>query len=178
MEEGELVTGVQEFVCALYGKPAAKNVNALRHQLFASTRAAADSRRLPPSKNALWHHVQRANFQCYVWKQACTQGAELANPEGHGWRVQSSECTIVWSSQLPAPNALMELTQCGCTKGCRTFRCTCMRNGLLCSAACKCKECLNIGKEDANDRDEFEGDAHGSDDDISDVADNDCDDLM
>ena len=40
---------------------------------------------------------------------------------------------------LPVPNAVIELTKCGCKKGCHG-KCSCLRNGLPCTPLCKCSE--------------------------------------
>lgn len=47
--------------------------------------------------------------------------------------------------QSAAPEALLELTRCGCANGC-SFRCKCVKNSLACTQACNCcgdEDCAN-----------------------------------
>lgn len=62
----------------------------------------------------------------------------------------------------PAPESILKVIKCGCKGTCSTARCTCKKNGVECSPACKnCKgtSCLNVQKIvlDANhELDEFD----------------------
>ena len=40
--------------------------------------------RLPPTQDALYIHMERANFQSYEWKHALENNSRQ-DPEGHGW---------------------------------------------------------------------------------------------
>ena len=56
----------------------------------------------------------------------------------------------------PAPDAALELAQCGCKKDCKTRICTCKAHGVACSELCHCKDCTN-GEIEGEISDEEEG---------------------
>lgn len=59
----ELQSRLEELVCLLYAsKPATANVNELRYTLFCSHKGNIESHQLPPCKDSLVKHLQRANF--------------------------------------------------------------------------------------------------------------------
>ena len=49
--------------------------------------------------------------------------------------------------QRPAPDAVLHLIKCRCTKGCGTNRCQCRKAGLNCTDLCACGDddepCVN-----------------------------------
>ena len=53
----------------------------------------------------------------------------------------------------PAPQSVMELLACSCTRSCQQQTCTCIANGLKCSEMCKLKSCTNqpVEEEDESD---------------------------
>ena len=69
----------------------------------------------------------------------------------------------------PAPEAIVELVQCGCeVSKCSTFTCSCKRHGLPCTRMCKCdgavETCINrINPLHVADLDSFENDEAESD---------------
>ena len=62
---GDLFKDCENFVCALYGGKGF-DVNKLHYSKFCATNAL--SNRLPPIKDVLKKHTQRANYQAAVWK--------------------------------------------------------------------------------------------------------------
>ena len=181
-----LLEHCEKFVCAMYGKAQCTSVNHLRYLLF-TTRACHTSQ-LPPCRNSLYHHLQRANYQAAVWKRALTAQADIPSPSGHGWITDTQgTLAILWNSVPPAPDALLECISCLCTRGCSQGRCSCTINGLQCTDLCKCTHvksfsCLNRRKaddatpydsgEDDQDNDKDQDDEAGASDfDSSDVSD-------
>jgi len=71
---------VEELVCALYNKPG-KCMNYLRYTLFCKT-TNMQSHQLPPTRGALDKHVQRANYQTFVWKNALEANPTVHDPSG------------------------------------------------------------------------------------------------
>jgi hypothetical protein len=61
---------------------------------------------LPPTKCALLQHVQRANYQA------------LCCPSKHGWKLVNELFMPIMTKSSAAPSAILELTKCGCRKGC------------------------------------------------------------
>lgn len=48
----------------------------------------------------------------------------------------------------PAPEAVIELVACKCTRTCTALKCTCIQHGLKWSDMCKIRECDNQPVED------------------------------
>ena len=42
---------------------------------------------------------------------------------------------------------LMKLSVCGCKTSCKTMRCKCVKNQLMCTDLCKCVTCNYDGRE-------------------------------
>ena len=55
--------------------------------------------------------------------------------------------SIHWLNQLPAPRQLMEFVSCGCKKGCKTARCSCSDNGLICTDICNGLDYTNCSND-------------------------------
>ena len=74
-----LAAACTEFVCRLYDdKGETTDVNDLHYQLFCQKQLSGEE--LPPTSDALACHVKRANYQCFIWKQACKVNLELPSP--------------------------------------------------------------------------------------------------
>ena len=61
----------------------------------------------------------------------------------------------------PAPDAMLDLLACKCTRKCELPRCVCLVNGLMCTDMCKLKDCDNRPSDDdinQSDTDEDEED--------------------
>lgn len=139
----DLLQLCEEFTCKIYSKKlAASGVNDLRYKLWVQN-PSIDSMLLPPTLDALRHHVYRANYQTLVWRNAMVASFEAPTPDGHGWEVKGSSITPLWMVKPAAPAALLELTRCGCTTGCESKRCSCLKSALKCTAACSCTGCNN-----------------------------------
>jgi hypothetical protein len=84
---------------------------------------------------------------------------DVPSPHGHGWVVTGSEVAIKWLDVSPAPMAVLECVSCKCQK-CADKRCSCKKNGLNCTGACKCmsENCTN-SKDTGADHFESEDDS-------------------
>ena len=60
----------------------------------------------------------------------------------YGWEIEDGQL-VHWLDQLLAPRQLMEFICCGCKKGCKTTRCSCKHDGLLCTDMSQCLDCSN-----------------------------------
>ena len=71
------------------------------------------------------------------------------------------ECLALdWMSGEPAPKAVLELLSCQCNRLCLLPNCTCLANGLKCTALCKLQHCANQ-EEEATEEDTPEKDSDG-----------------
>ncbi len=51
----------------------------------------------------------------------------------------------------PAPEAVIGMLACNCSHICKAPDCTCMVNGIRCTAACKLITCSNMGDNCCDD---------------------------
>lgn len=82
----------EAFVCRLYGCPSFTDINNLRYHLFC--KKTLQSNQLPPCKDSLIKHVQRANYQCYIWKRALECNPDIPSPDGNGWSVSRAKLLL------------------------------------------------------------------------------------
>ena len=91
----DLMDDLDEFTCALYGRPRTRSVDELRFMKMNELYAKDDDRlsrsstvymgTLPPCKKSLEQHIRRVNFQLGIWKRAHVANLEIPEPsDGHG----------------------------------------------------------------------------------------------
>ena len=103
-----------------------------------------ESYQLPPSKDCFQKHVQRANYQAALWRRCLEAQPDVPSPVEHGWKLDPEDGLLVkWMDGQPAPEAVLDLLSCKCTRRCVLPRCVCMVNGLKCTNLCKLQECDN-----------------------------------
>lgn len=94
-----LLSGLEKFVCALYGDQKISSVNALRHKIFVrkfeKEKKIVDLSLLPPCFENLKLHIKRANYVARMYRQAPCLMLQLENPSNHGWDERGS---VIWSS--------------------------------------------------------------------------------
>jgi len=90
---------LEKFVCCMYGKSSYVDVNRLRYETFKSRYEVRDLQKtlsihngvdislLPPCRESLKKHCERANYQAYIWKHAHIAKVQLPSPEGCGWKM-------------------------------------------------------------------------------------------
>ena len=84
------------------------------------------------------------------------------NPVGEGWKWDDQDGTTLavdWMSRQPAPQALLDLLACNCSRICKLPNCVCIINGLKCRDMCKLAACDNqplsvVPEEDSLDEDD------------------------
>ena len=63
---------------------------------------------LPPNKDCLPKHLQRANYQAAVRKQSTSCSIDAPSPVNHGWKLnQERKISIQWMDGNCAPYALL-----------------------------------------------------------------------
>ncbi len=122
------------------------------------------SGQLPPCENTLKQHTLRANFQTAVWRKSLESSPHIPDPTlGHGWKKdENGGLAIQWMTNTPAPEAVIGLLSCKCSRVCKPSECTCILNGIRCTAACKLATCSNMGVD-------VDGDTQQDVDDVSDI---------
>ena len=162
----ELLEKLEAFTCLLYApKTSSNQVNNLRYHLFCVKKGESESHQLPPCKDCLQLHAQRANYQAGIWRRCLESNPQVPSPIGKGWKIEtednSEHLVIHWMDGQPAPEAILDLLACNCTRKCELPRCTCMANGLKCTDMCRLQDCenqalVNQEDEDAQGEDETE----------------------
>ena len=56
-----------------------------RRKSFCTKRGEAESSLLPPCRDCLQLHIQRANYQTAVWRNCLEGQPDIPEPKGHGW---------------------------------------------------------------------------------------------
>ena len=159
----------EEFVCELYGwKHAGEkaDVNKLRYMMYCRKSGKMNYENLPPCRNVLYHHIDRANYQVGIWRRSNDQYMNLDCPtSSNGWMWRNSMLDVKWMSCNPAPDEILEMILCDC-KEC-SEECPCAMLGFVCTDACTCKSCNNDVEypEQCEDSDDSE------DDDVDDLDD-------
>jgi len=120
---------LQHFVCALYGDRGSLRVKQTRYNMFCKSQSL-QSHQLPLTESALLHHLKRANYQRYIWKNALQATIPMQEPEGEDWKVKDGHLEIVWTDLPLAPGGAIKLLGYGCKETCVTRRCSCLKNEL------------------------------------------------
>uniref|UniRef100_UPI00358F76CE radixin-like n=1 Tax=Myxine glutinosa TaxID=7769 RepID=UPI00358F76CE len=76
----ELVSLLEDFVCKLYSQQEYSHVNDARYSMFSM--ATRNESVMPPNRDALIKHVQRANFQAAVCKRSFDNHPDIPSPAG------------------------------------------------------------------------------------------------
>ena len=83
----------------------------------------------------------RANYQACIWRRSLQCTRSILEPVGFRWKIGSSaedesSLPIDWMDEKPAPEAVLELLACRCSRSCRLSDCVCMANVLTCTQTC------------------------------------------
>lgn len=118
-----ILSSIEKFTCALYGKERVQKVNELRHLLLQSkcggdegvlnVTSSFDLSALPPCRDTLREHLNRVNYQVGIWKRAHVAKPEIPNPvNGHGWTLgDNGELIPKWTSGEIMPVQLVDVLQ-------------------------------------------------------------------
>ena len=112
--------------------------------------------KLPQCVDSLWQHAKRSNYQCAVWRRALESNPIISSPQGRGWSIDEND--IVWNECSPAPDKILYLLSCGCTRKCEVGSCSCADSGLQCTDACHSRKCGNMPDDVLNRELDDEGD--------------------
>ena len=149
----DLFKKLQAFTCKLYiSSTTTVDINTARHQLFCARRGELKSTQLPPCEDCLFMHTMRANYQVGIWRCSLQQHPLVPSPDKRGWvRNDDDQLTVEWMRGSPAPDAVLQLLLCKCSRRCKLPECQCMSNGLKCTNLCKLQTCDNQPQEEEID---------------------------
>jgi hypothetical protein len=85
----ELMNKLEAFTCLLYApKASSTKINDLRYHLFCAKKGEIESHQLPPCRDCLVKHAQRANYQAGIWRRCLEQDPQVPSPVGRGWKTE------------------------------------------------------------------------------------------
>ena len=105
----DLIAKCEKGLCCIYDEPNATSANEVRYRKLSK---GAEAHEIPPMQDALILHICRANYQCYIWKNALNAKFEAPSPNGHGWIVEESKLKVLWITKDLAPKALLQMVSC------------------------------------------------------------------
>lgn len=76
---------------------------------------------------------QNGAYQAFVWHQCLVAAPIVPSPFNHGWEMVDDEITIKRNTVKPAPEEVLVLMCCTCSKKCVPETCSCIANGLFCT---------------------------------------------
>lgn len=148
----ELFLKLQKITCRLYSKQGPQEVNKLRYYMYCEKNGEIEPHLLPTCEDVLHQHTKRANYQTALWRRCLMQDPEAPDPTQHGWRLENKDGTDVlvinWMTIKPAPDAIIELLACTCSRACTAADCCCMQNSLKCTEMCRLRDCENQAVDD------------------------------
>uniref|UniRef100_UPI00358DDB47 uncharacterized protein n=1 Tax=Myxine glutinosa TaxID=7769 RepID=UPI00358DDB47 len=163
----EVMNKLETFTCLLYGpKALSTNVNDLRYHLFCAKKGEVESHQLPPCRDCLVKHAQRANYQAAIWRQCLEQDPKVPSPVGRGWKMEKEgveQLVVHWMDGQPAPEAVLDLLACNCNRKCSLPKCVCLSNRLKCTDMCRLTDCDNQASVSESD------DGESADEDIKEL---------
>lgn len=127
----------ETFVCSMYA-PSKSHTSVDEARYFLFCQKSLKSEDLPPTSESLSHHIDRANFQAFVWSRALVPDQNVPSPDGNGWKIVGSRLLPVLMTKSPAPTSIVALTTCQCRSSECKRNCSSRVKGLPCTEACYC----------------------------------------
>ena len=146
----EVLGHCEAFICKLLSPKNAgiSQAAALRWFHFRGLNTKQGIEKLPPTQGSLHEHIRRAHFQCTIWRQALIPQPTVVAPTELGWSISDTSGQFVPKlSSIPlAPDSILQLVRCKCTKSQCSGRCSCRENQMPCTELCKCDPdgCKNL----------------------------------
>ena len=137
------VKEAERYLVLTFSNPNApeKTFDKLRCKVY---KRKADVLSLPPTSNSIVNgHIRR---WWYIYKKMANLfSAEFddLSPEDYGWSVEDGILLPEKSLKL-LPDEYC--TICSCKAGCKNKRCSCFKDGMVCSEFCKCSSCQNSAR--------------------------------
>ena len=130
----EVIQDAEKFICHIC-KSSTENCNDAQLKMFTKCHAPE---LMPPTSDAAKFHIEHANYQSLMWKQACHPKPDIPLPTDSGWKLDDGLLAPILTTLPPIPEACKDIVSCSCTKGCVSNKCTCRKWNLQCTEACKC----------------------------------------
>ena len=136
------------FVSKWYGMNPCDTMNKLRYKCWLKMIGNAKTlcpplENLSPTDAGFVEHVKRAIYQLMVWENADKGNTVSVDATEWGWHYIDNQLmpTMTPVNIEIAPDFVLNLIKCGCkalADRCKTKRCSCASNSLLCTKFCNC----------------------------------------
>ena len=129
------------FIGTLYGKYDCSSLNVLRCERANNKKMPA--KKLPPTEDSFYLHLQRCVYQMMVWCQASIPMQEVLDPTDFGY-AQLADGLLYpkMMNQTPAAPKLLNELLCDCVDNSCDENCSCLDHEQPCTASCSCKGIL------------------------------------
>lgn len=136
---------IESFVISLYDSESdiSSCIDVARYEIF-KYRGSSDIRSLPPTRDALIHHIHKAAYiSGYLWGMSHVPSTTEEPPTNWTWIVMENKIKCQWIS-YDHHSITQELyktvfKKCGCRKGCKK-NCKCKKGEQMkCLPTCKCR---------------------------------------
>ena len=122
-----LLSGLEEFTCALYGRQRFRSIDKLRYTLVKEKCTSEDGSikinkniqlsSLPPCSRALVQHIHRANYQMAIWRRAHIPVLDIPSPtDNHGWQMNDGTLEPLWFQGDFVPLVVADSVACDVTE--------------------------------------------------------------
>ena len=115
---------------------------------FGLKRGDVESNQLPPCNDMLRKLSLRANYPSAVWRRRLQRWPDIPSPVGSGWCTEDGTLVIDWMGDQPAPQAVLEVLSCQCSRSCKLPSCSCIVSGMKCTDMCRPQDCTNKPADD------------------------------
>lgn len=149
-----VIEEIEAFICKVYDtRTKTRLLSTLRWQMFSGRQVVGE--KLPPSHGTLVPAIKRVNFQALIWSQDDQAHPVIPSPIDHGWCLKDEQLIPVMCETPCAPDIILQLIKCSCTKNRCSPPCKCFSTGLPCTPMCACGAdedvCDNIHKHELDE---------------------------
>lgn len=121
----EIIREIESYVCCMYGYPNLSETSKVRSSIFqtrysvrslksmsSGSISGIDMSLLPPCRSSLHKHIQRVNYQSFIWKNSHTANVGLISPDGQGWtRNEKGLLEIEWTEGAILPDDIADVME-------------------------------------------------------------------
>ena len=105
-----LLVKLEEFVCKYHAtRPATRNIDALRYNVFCARKGDAESHQLHHCQYCPRKHAIRANYQAAIWRRSQINDPETPDPVGNGLKFEEQQLNTDWVDGSSARKAVLTL---------------------------------------------------------------------
>ena len=111
------------------------------------TQHQTGNQKIAPTQGSLYEHIRRAHYQCLIWRQALISHPNIVSPCELGWSTSDTSGFFPKLTSIPlAPDSILQLVRCKCSKSQCNGRCSCRENKMPCTELCNCDPdgCKNL----------------------------------